>query len=72
MTPRERIAAFLLARDEGGDVIAWAEKFVRENRDAPHSGDCTKESHACNRCIVDRAMADVELIMRIVESVPED
>ncbi len=67
MTSRQQIAAMLLDRDEGGDHLPWAEQLIKNHAASDHDGDCTKKSHACNRCIVDRAIADADRILaRIV------
>jgi hypothetical protein len=73
--PRVKIAAFLLARDEScvsGPVSDYLKKWgmvcVKVGMTADHSGDCTKESHACGRCIADKALADADEILRLVGS----
>ena len=65
MNRRETVAAHLLDRDEGGGVLAWACNYIKTGKDAVHSGDCTNECHACQRCIVDRALADADRIMLV-------
>jgi len=69
---RDRIAAFLLARDEEYSatphLLAWADKLIQEKKDAAHSGDCTGESHTCHRCTADRALADADRVIAMALS----
>lgn len=71
MTRQQEIAAYLLARDEGGgpEEMAWAIKFVAENADAEHEGDCPHvkrpAAFTCSRCVVDRAMLDAKNVVDI-------
>lgn len=66
MTLRCEIAAQLLDRDEGGGVIGWARNLIATGKDAAHDGDCTNVSHACNRCIADRALQDADRLIAAV------
>lgn len=68
--PRVLIAAFLLARDESdtGNPVPdylkqWGLQCVKVGMTAEHSGDCTKESHACGRCIADHVLRDADDIL---------
>jgi len=67
----ETVAAFLLARDEEyavtPNMLQWAKTLIDHGRNAEHSGDCTKESHACGRCIADKALADAAAIIALLE-----
>jgi hypothetical protein len=80
MTRQQEIASYLIARDEGGDEhqMTWAKKFVAENSDAAHEGDCPHIENpapfTCSRCVVDQAMRDALNIIQIWErpvSTPE-
>lgn len=69
---RVQVAAFLLARDEADthlpvpeNLIQWATQLVKTGIQAEHSGDCTHESHACNRCIADRALHHADAILAL-------
>lgn len=71
-SPRIRIAAFLLARDEAcvskpvpEELIQWATALVKTGAQQKHSGDCTKESHSCIRCTADRATRDADAILAL-------
>lgn len=70
--PRIRIAAYLLARDEdcctrplAKHLLDWSLSLVKGGMTAQHSGDCTKESHSCIRCIADAALADADAIIAL-------
>lgn len=66
---REKVAAFLLARDENyaatPHMLAWAEKLIRDCKDAEHDGDCTNKSHTCHRCTADQALDDADKIIAL-------
>jgi hypothetical protein len=59
---RDVLAACWLAADADGS-LEWAQRILRESRDAEHCGDCTKIPMTCNRCVADQAfeMSDAML-----------
>lgn len=72
---REEIAAFLLARAEediavpvSDHLLDWARICLRHGAGAIHSGDCTKESHSCSRCLHDRLMAHADQLIALMPS----
>jgi hypothetical protein len=66
---RNEIAAYLLARDEDYAVtpqmMQWARTLIGAGMSREHSGDCTHESHACNRCIAEKAIMDADAILAL-------
>ena len=63
---RWEVAAMLLDRDEGGNLMVWARRQILAGKDAIHDGDCTKQCHSCQRCQADRAFADADRIIAFV------
>ena len=54
----EAAAGIMCNLDEG--LLAsdpWGHRLIGPNRDAPHRGDCTKESFTCVRCLCISEMA---------------
>jgi hypothetical protein len=66
---RELLAAWLLGRDEAGTIgeIGYYAKHFAERLprwlSERHSGDCTKESHSCARCIAERAYGEADALI---------
>lgn len=66
---REKIAVFLVARDdemsleEGAKMLdSW--KVVAQEG---HYGDCTNEPNTCSRCLVDRTYEEANNIFALIE-----
>lgn len=70
MTTREKVAAFLLDRDEGGNTMTWSTMFVALYKDSQHDGDCSKAEkpapYSCSRCTVDEALLHADQLIAII------
>ncbi len=64
---RVEIAALYYAWGEGmkPPPVDWAKGNIVYSRAAVHSGDCTKESHACSRCLADDALAFADAVLAL-------
>ncbi len=64
---RVEIAALYYAWGEGmkPPPVEWARGNIIHSRAAVHSGDCTKESHTCSRCLADDALAFADAVLAL-------
>ena len=65
----EDVTATLCNLDEGLDPYdTWGKRLLIHGRNAPHRGDCTKESFTCPRCLYVNEIKRGETILSLISA----